>query len=92
MTPNLSQFLEEVLEEIGIDTHQSAAALRETLIEAIAYLGGDVVSVSQERVWRAELRSPVKLVFRGRSPEEALGWCLLYLRAPEYRPTDEFGE
>jgi hypothetical protein len=46
--------------------------------------------MSLRGLWSAYLRSPVRETFRGQALEAALGWCLLFLRAPEAGATDHF--
>ncbi len=86
----LSEFLAEELAGVGIAPVLAPGALREAILAAIAAQGGEVAWEQDGGVWSAYLRSPVRATFRGRTLEAALGWCLLFLRAPEAGATDDF--
>ena len=74
----------------GIDPTLAPEPLRAALTAVIAERGGVVTWEADGLNWRAHLTRPTEQEFRARSPEQALGWCLQYLNAPEYGVDDDF--
>jgi hypothetical protein len=69
----------------GVDPTLEGQALQDALHEAIATRGGscwwDIDHAGCK--WVVTLNSPEEQLFYGRTLEEALAWCLIWLMAPE---------
>ena len=81
--PILSRDLAAAVAHAGVDPTLECRALQDALRAAIAVRGGycwwDVDSAG----WVLTLSSPERQEFSGRTLEEALAWCLVWLMAPE---------
>jgi len=81
------RFLAEELADLGIHPTIRPSALREAFRAEIAARTGEQVEWEPDEAgWRVRCHGQT---FRARSPEAALAWCLLYLRAPEYGASDD---
>lgn len=69
--------------QAGVDPTLDGRALQDALLSAIAdrrgYLSWDVDHAG----WKVFLHHPDQETFYGRTLEEALAWCLVWLMAPE---------
>ena len=81
--PNLAPDLAGAVAQAGVDPTLEGRALQDALRRAIAtrrgYCSWDVDHAS----WVVTLHSPDEQDFFGRTLEEALAWCLVWLMAPE---------
>ena len=84
----LSEDMADDVARFGVDPTLAPAPLRTALVAAITKLGGTVRWEADGSNWRAVLWESER--FGARSIEQALGWCLLYLNAPEYGIDDDF--
>jgi hypothetical protein len=67
----------------GIDPTLKGRELQNTLRSAIASRRGSCDWTVDHAGWVVTLLSPEEETFYGRTLEEALGWCLVWLMAPE---------
>ena len=82
------RFLAEELADMGIDPTVPPAALCETLRAEIAARTGEAIEWKPDDA--GSRMTCFGQTFRARSPEAALAWCLLYLRAPESGVSGDF--
>ncbi|MGH2615456.1 MAG: hypothetical protein ACRDJC_09475 [Thermomicrobiales bacterium] len=79
----LPQDLRHTIARAGIDPELEQRPLQDAIRRAIAtrrgYCSWDVDQAS----WVVTLHSPEEQTFHGRTLEEALAWCLVWLMAPE---------
>ena len=67
----------------GIDPTLEGRALQDALRAAIATRGGSCWWDIDHAGWVVTLHSPEEQEFYGRTLEEALAWCLIWLMAPD---------
>jgi len=67
----------------GIDRTLEGCALQDALPAAIATRGGSCWWDIDHAGWVVTLHSPEEQEFYGRTLEEALAWCLIWLMAPD---------
>jgi hypothetical protein len=67
----------------GVDSRLESRALQGALLGAIATRRGDCSWTVDHAGWVVSLHSPDEQDFSGRTLEEALAWCLVWLLAPE---------
>lgn len=81
--PTLAPDLGAAIAQAGVDPTLEGRALQDAIRSAIAdrrgYLSWDVDHAG----WVAMLHHPEEQTFHGRTLEEALAWCLVWLMAPE---------
>jgi hypothetical protein len=79
----LAADLAGTIAKAGIDPTLEGRALQDALLSAIAdrrgYLSWDIDHAG----WLVFLHPPEEQTFHGRTLEEALAWCLVWLMAPE---------
>ena len=68
----------------GVDPTAEPRALQDALRRAIADRRGYVAWDVDEVGWVVDLLSPERERFHGRTLEEALAWCLVWLMAEEF--------
>lgn len=83
MSPTQLPELEAMLAEAGIDPALDGPALQEALQRAIALHHGGCTWKPIHTGWVVTLHSPESRTFFGTSLEDALAWCLLWVRARE---------
>jgi hypothetical protein len=67
----------------GVDPTLDGRALQDALRRAIAIRRGSCSWTVDHAGWVVTLHSPEDQEFYGRTLEEALAWCLVWLMAPE---------
>ncbi len=67
----------------GVDPTLEGRALQDALQAAIGMRGGYCWWDVDHADWVVTLSSPEEQIFYGRTLEEALAWCLVWLMAPE---------
>ncbi|MCB0067617.1 MAG: hypothetical protein KDD77_10720 [Caldilineaceae bacterium] len=81
--PILAPDLAGAIAQAGVDVTLDGRALQDAIRAAIAdrrgYLSWDVDHAG----WVVTLHHPEEQIFYGRTLEEALAWCLVWLMAPE---------
>ena len=79
----LAPDLAATIAQAGVDPTLEGRALQDALLSAIAdrrgYLSWDIDHAG----WLVFLHSPDEETFHGRTLEEALAWCLVWLMGPE---------
>lgn len=83
VSSNLIPELAGTIAQAGVNPTLEGRALQDALRSAIAdrrgYLSWDLGEVG----WLVVLHHPQEATFHGRTLEEALAWCLVWLMAPE---------
>jgi phage terminase large subunit-like protein len=69
--------------ESEIDHTLDGRALQDALRRATAYRRGSCSWDADHAGWVVTLHSPEEQTFYGKTLEEALAWCLVWLMAPE---------
>ena len=69
--------------QAGVDPTLEGRTLQDALRAAIAIRRGYCFWDVDDAGWVVTLHSPVEQAFHGRTLEEALAWCLVWLMAPE---------
>jgi hypothetical protein len=69
--------------QAGVDPTLDGRALKDALREAIATRRGSCAWDVDHASWLVTLHSPEAQDFYGKTLEEALVWCLVWLMAPE---------
>jgi hypothetical protein len=69
--------------QAGVDPTLEGRALQDALRRAIAIRRGYCDWTVDHAGWVVTLLSPEEETFSGRTLEEALAWCLVWLMAPE---------
>jgi hypothetical protein len=82
-TPGLSPALAGAVAQAVVDLTLEDRALRDALRSAIAIRRGYCDWTVDNAGWVVHLLSPDEQEFSGRTLEEALAWCLVWLMAPE---------
>ena len=67
----------------GVDPTAAPRPLQDALLAAIADRRGYVAWDVNHAGWRVDLLSPEREAFFGRTLEEALAWCLVWLMVEE---------
>jgi hypothetical protein len=81
--PALAPDLAGAMVQAGVDFTFEGRALQDALREAIATRGGFCSWTVDHAGWVVTLLSPEQHDFYGKTLEEALAWCLVWLMAPE---------
>jgi hypothetical protein len=68
----------------GVDPMLEGCALLDAMRAAIAHRRGYCWWTVDHAGWVVTLDSPERQEFSGRTLEEALAWCLVWLMAPEF--------
>ena len=69
--------------QAGVDPTLKGRALQDALRRAIAHRRGYCWWTVDHAGWVVTLHSPEEQDFYGKTLEEALAWCLVWLMAPE---------
>jgi hypothetical protein len=80
--PILTPDLAGTVAYAGVDPTLEGRALQDALLREIAARGGYCWWTVDDAGWVVTLDSP-RETFHGRTLEEALAWCLVWLMAPE---------
>jgi hypothetical protein len=84
MSPSsLAPDLAGAVAQAGVDPSLDGRALQDALLRAIASRRGYCDWTVDHAGWVVLLMSPNEQQFYGRTLEEALAWCLVWLMAPE---------
>jgi hypothetical protein len=81
--PVLPRDLAGTVAYTGIDPTLEGRALQDALRREIAHRRGYCSWTVDHVSWVVTLHSPEEEVFYGKTLEEALAWCLVWLMAPE---------
>jgi hypothetical protein len=81
--PVLPRDLAGTVAHAGVDPTLEGRALQDALRRAIATRRGYCSWTVDHASWVVTLHSPEEHDFYGRTLEEALAWCLVWLMAPE---------
>jgi len=81
--PELAPDLAGAVTQAGVDSTLEGRALQDALRSAIATRRGYCDWTVDHAGWVVLLLSPEEQTFYGRTLEEALAWCLVWLMAPE---------
>jgi hypothetical protein len=81
--PVLPRDLAGTIAHAGVDPTLEGRTLQNALRAAIATRGGYCWWTVDQAGWVVTLDSPERQEFFGRTLEEALAWCLVWLMAPE---------
>jgi hypothetical protein len=81
--PILARDLAGTVAYAGVDPTLEGRALQDALIAAIATRGGSCWWDVDHAGWVVTLSSPEEQTFYGRTLEEGLPWCLVWLMAPD---------
>src|SRR5215211_2681573 len=81
--PVLAPDLAGTVAYAGVDPTLEGRALQDALRAAIAHRRGYCSWTVDHAGWVVTLHSPEEQDFYGRTLEEALAWCLVWLMAPE---------
>jgi hypothetical protein len=79
----LARDLAGTVAHAGVDPALEGRALQDALRAAIATRCGSCRWTVNHAGWVVTLDSPKRQEFSGRTLEEALAWCLVWLMAPE---------
>ncbi|MFT4038131.1 MAG: hypothetical protein QM692_08140 [Thermomicrobiales bacterium] len=79
----LAPDLAGAIAQAGLDPTSEGRALQDALLTAIADRRGYCSWDVDHAGWLVFLHFPEAQTFHGRTLEEALAWCLVYLMAPE---------
>jgi hypothetical protein len=71
------------IRRVGVDPTAAPRALQDALKAAIADRRGSVERDVDRAGWAVVLLRPERETFRGRTLEEALAWCLVWLMVDE---------
>ena len=81
--PVLAPDLAGAVEQAGVDPTLEGRALQDALRRAIAYRRGSCSWDVDHAGWVVTLHSPDEQDFSGKTLEEGLAWCLVWLMFPE---------
>jgi hypothetical protein len=81
--PVLARDLAGTVAHAGVDPTLEGRALQDALLREIAHRRGYCWWDVDHAGWVVALDSPERQEFYGRTLEEALAWCLVWLMAPE---------
>src|SRR5215208_6300233 len=81
--PVLSRDLAGTVACAGVDPTLAGRALQDALLREIAHRRGYCWWDVDHAGWVVALSSPEEQTFYGRTLEDALAWCLVWLMAPE---------
>jgi hypothetical protein len=81
--PVLPRDLAGTVAYAGVDPTLEGRALQDASVGRLRHAAAIAPGSSTTRVGGATLHSPDEEVFYGRTLEEALAWCLVWLMAPE---------
>jgi hypothetical protein len=81
--PILARDIAGTVAYAGVDPTLGGRALQDALLRAIAHRRGYCLWDVDHAGWVVTLSSPEEQLFYGRTLEEALAWCLVWLMAPE---------
>jgi hypothetical protein len=81
--PVLAPDLAGAVAQAGVDPTLDGRALQDALRAAIATRRGYSSWDVDHAGWVVALHAPEEHDFSGKTPEEALAWCLVWLMAPE---------
>ena len=81
--PVLSRDLAGTVAHAGVDPTLEGRALQDALRAAIGIRGGSCWWDVDHAGWVVTLVSPDRQGFYGKTLEEALAWCLVWMMAPE---------
>jgi hypothetical protein len=81
--PSLAPDLAGAVAQAGVDPTLEGRALQDALRSAIATRRGSIDWTVDHAGWVVILMSPEEQTFHGKTLEEALAWCLVWLMVPE---------